>query len=46
MVAGNLLAALIDNALHYRLPTATGLPCVPAANRIDVDASGAITGLA
>ncbi len=24
--AHNLLAALIDNALHYRLPTATGLP--------------------
>lgn len=24
--AHNLLSALIDNALHYRLPTATGLP--------------------
>ncbi len=24
--AHNLLAALIDNSLHYRLPTATGLP--------------------
>ena len=24
--AHNLLAALIDNALHYRLPTATGVP--------------------
>jgi formate--tetrahydrofolate ligase len=24
--AHNLLAALIDNAVHYRLPTATGLP--------------------
>jgi formate--tetrahydrofolate ligase len=27
--AHNLLAALIDNALHFRLPTATGLPLDP-----------------
>ena len=27
--AHNLLAALIDNAVHYRLPTATGLPLDP-----------------